>query len=766
MTSKEIKQEAKKAFDSGNYQLAFTKLAELSAEEFLLYAEKNVKKIGKTNWFIDKNSAPYFWNEFINIEFVFDNFCNSENVIQLLHNYFSRTEFFNKEFELKLAKQNPQIYIEAVRVNLVFLCNKRKDFLQTIDLPEELLPHQKVWKLIYEEEKESWANVLNCLQSIKNLSLNEVFGGIHAFVSLNIDLHTTEDNDYHVSQIFSFAMELMLKGKTSSDLKNVTDKEMYLSYIEYIETKNIENTRIYGYLLAIHNWLILNEEKIQRYAYELEVTPIFLNEIVLFHSSPKYYYNWKVDELRYKEMRWYYDELSRDLMSKNGVEIKNENSKLLSSRMLFQDLCLENLYSNSSGFPDKLNDIFLSVLTFKTLIKNSNKKRRPFIFFGKDTYHANNILLFIPQDKFDKFNRQFDVYEQPFIALDDNFLCPLPFFEGNDLFYTLTQVALKMHRRPKKETDEMENYLTRLFVNKGWKSKRLDDDKQLTNTEKGDIDIVVEDGNSQILIQLKRTYFRLTTKQSYHENMLIDQSGAKQLNNGIQYVQENRLPLNIQKNSVKWLVSTSFENVGSEIYGCRKVNYFDIIQLLNDEEVNSVADLIHAIETDVLLYNFIREGYVDPISFEAKLYNAAVSSINLDKTRSDYKNYDFARKLYERDRKLEALETMQTYISNCSWDGEAYGFIANIYSDLQEFKMARIYFEKALERLPDDPFISRNFAISLLESKEVFEGLVLLKKTARMYPFYQDLQVLFDNKLESMIIKQLLRKDEILWLES
>jgi hypothetical protein len=94
------------------------------------------------------------------------------------------------------------------------------------------------------------------------------------------------------------------------------------------------------------------------------------------------------------------------------------------------------------------------------------------------------------------------------------------------------------------------------------------------------------------MIQLKRTYFRTTLKDAFYESVQSDRKAAQQLNDGIDFLNTDSSIFQLKGEPVKWIVSTSFENVLTEIDGCLKVNYFELIWMLRNQEFDSLRELI------------------------------------------------------------------------------------------------------------------------------------------------------------------------------
>jgi hypothetical protein len=204
---------------------------------------------------------------------------------------------------------------------------------------------------------------------------------------------------------------------------------------------------------------------------------------------------------------------------------------------------------------------------------------------------------------FNPFQLKYSVLETPFLRLGNYVISPTSLFATNDWFYSLGQMALskyanKSHENERKETAAiMEAELGEKFWEHGWNSKVISE--QEASMIDGDIDVFVNDGNSQLLIQLKRTKFKLDLASDYKDSFETDLKASGQLNEAVRMLESNPLPgMKILQNHEKWIVTTSFEGVLSRVDGCLKVNYFDLLWALRNIKFDSLAELKEYIESD------------------------------------------------------------------------------------------------------------------------------------------------------------------------
>ena len=140
----------------------------------------------------------------------------------------------------------------------------------------------------------------------------------------------------------------------------------------------------------------------------------------------------------------------------------------------------------------------------------------------------------------------------------------------------------------------------------------------------GDIDIIVEQDNTVLLIQLKRTYLLLTPKDVYYESIMIDRKAAQQLNDAEVWLNKPNDIYSMEGKKVfKWIVTTSYEGVLSDVNGCCKVNYFDLLATIRHRKPSSLLQLIANINDDTLLKAHTEGIAIDSTNHKQKLFELA-----------------------------------------------------------------------------------------------------------------------------------------------
>jgi hypothetical protein len=208
-----------------------------------------------------------------------------------------------------------------------------------------------------------------------------------------------------------------------------------------------------------------------------------------------------------------------------------------------------------------------------------------------------------PGREMNPFYMGYSVTETPFIKIGEYLLTPTSLFASNEWFYSIAQRVLNLyannhHTEERNETAaQMELEFGKMFIGYGCKVKVIS--QQEANKIDGDIDIFVNDNKSQLLIQLKRTKFKLDLASDYKDSLETDLKASGQLNEAVKMLESMPMHgMEIMQNHEKWIVTTSFEGVLSRVDGCLKVNYFDLLWALRNIKFDSLAELKEYIESD------------------------------------------------------------------------------------------------------------------------------------------------------------------------
>lgn len=369
-------------------------------------------------------------------------------------------------------------------------------------------------------------------------------------------------------------------------------------------------------------------------------------------------------------------------------------------------------------------------------------------------------------EEFNRFKpRSYNAINKPFLEICPNiYIFPLMFFANNDWFYASAEKILEMYdlvdeKDRKESTNRMEELLANLFKKYGFRAIcNHDGDKK----RKGDVDIIVEGKDTALLIQLKRTKCRPNLSDQYLETENTDNKAARQLN---EYEYKGD-----KKKVVRWYVTNSYENCLKEYddpkhqTSCIKVNYFDLVfvlglpgmiqQLLDNpsriypplgkealdemrqlkKELESLEGIIKYITEDRMIKGhsnwkdaflsratgFSINGTLFPtITEPCKAYEILLQTENTD--AYERLNSIVGNTKLDIDERLMIAEELSLAIPD---DYRVWDVLADIYTDKEDFDKAVDCCKKALDVMPDDPFLLRNYAVTLRKKRES-QGLFL-----------------------------------------
>ena len=843
--TQKINADAKSAFDKGDYPLAFQTLWKVGIPDFVAYAQREVSKTKKTNWLTHPDSAKFFWENFILSEIVFDEIFKSDSADQILHNYFSRCNIQVQKFESKLTSKFPQTFVKAIRINQVFLKTDRIENLNSVQLDSKYQLHQKLWKKVFEIEQSQWNEIETELRSVSIYSLNDILNHCIIWLETNRFNDSSQQSIHHLASVYSFFVELVLSKYPEKNQDILNEDKFFKQFLEtftstYKDKRKIEESAVSKLLIRISHWINFKEHVISPYSFDLNIEPIQEKELVFFNSTPEAYYKWRVNGVRYEVNQLNYllrgNEFVEYLEQNNLTKIPGKTAKdiqlnrnLASSKwatlLLLDDLACESFqignsriesekllsqlltysfnrlsrYENSlkihSESSQSWSDSFMK-LTFQSIA--TDIRREPFFLMTESDYKQLNkealtqmpehftaevlqLFIYRPSTKceFNRFHQRYDVWQKPFSKIGDFLFCPMMFFASNIWFYSFAQAAL-LQKTQRSETQKMETHLGDLIKQKGWNVKVINDEE--TEELIGDVDIFVEDKDTLLFIQLKRTYFRLDLKDAYYEAINTDTKAAKQLNEAENYLQQPNSIYTVNHKPVKWIVSTSFEKIGEKTNGCFKVNYFEFLNALKNPETKKLSDLISELESDKNLKLFVANIFntelpievrqvisetVKPLAtFESKYYKQTIFSDDEKETEKYNSIFSEAIKLDAEGKQNDALVLFQKCISLNPNDSDALGAVANILADMKLFDNSFIAFKRALELLPYDPYISRNFSLALIEARRYFDGLLLAIQLYEKFPMLGDIKILFEKNFQQCLRHGLLDSKQILQLQT
>ena len=839
--SKDIKQIARSLFDNGEFFPAFNTLLGVGVEDFVTYAQKDVKqKKNRANWFRVPQANSVFWNLFILQDDVFQLFFTSPVADQLLYNYFTFSDIVSEEFEKKLSQLFPDVFIRAIRTNMVFLKRDNISSLCQCEFDSSCVTHQKVWRFIHENERFIWNDIQKELKGMSHLTTQQIL--INCMIWLE-EFRFKKNNTEVLKQlgsVYGLFMELVFTQYPLKAKAIVSENEVKSEFEKILITFKSDNQKqnyglVSGLMSLLLEWINFADTVIHPYCFDLNIQTLQQGEQIFFKSNPEAFNDWIIDGARYNinQLRYVFAALDDvETLELNGylnITAKSEIDMLLnrekevfrvSSLKLMSDLGIE--YFKINGELIETDKILYPLLNYSYNRKSRyefgikrhiepakswidaymnfyieslciDSAREPFVFMSSADYlalnnkamHGNcpteiiNLFGYVPRLKFDRFNLDYDVWLKPFFIIGDCLFSPLAFFANNIWFYSLAQNALLMNRH-KDETRQMEHFLGSKFNRKSWKVKVIsDEESQLID---GDVDVFIEDNQNLLLVQLKRSSFKLDLKQAYFESRLSDQKATEQLNKSVAFFSNNKEVYDIgNKRVTKWIVSTSFENIGKEFQGCKKINYFELLNVLNNPDIISVKELIDFMESDKSIKLFVLNIHNQDLSaderevflgikqsldiFEPKGYFFSPFTEDVGLTRTRAEQYNAILEKNDKEEYDDALVLLQKFINEYPGNFDGYGTLGNVLANKKLYDAALWAFEKTLELLPADPYHGRNYAIAMMESGRYYDGLVYALGLFEKYPLLGDFDDLFKENFKSISSYGLLNNNQISELE-
>lgn len=640
--------------NNGVFKNSFDDLFSLLAYEIARFAAKN-------KLFKKKKVSNYFWNQYCvnNHDIVFSN-SNYEFVLSW---YLDNLDQTNETLNKILVEDYPDKFIKSIRANRSFLNEEFFNKLQHYDWSSKHSIHILAWKELHENHTEKQAAIDKAWSLIDELDLNKVLTGLIYWIDSRFFKDFDDVNHEKLRSIYNYAMSYVLSKQSKiKAIKEEKFEEQFVKFIQSDKYKHVdlflneirdwlefESTYLSSYCFddnfqpkMINGHLsfeFLSNEKHENWFKDTERYLV---------NSKRYY----ADAIQY-----YQDKASELEIPRGKTEVdKNINHyciiKNLQSNMFLGDLHIEDLkFADHSVNINKLVGCLLIYsanrhnryveqmlrytkrhswlesfgLTFLLSMKQGQTNSpMPYMYQTKDDLFSiyrdaidkemledeeiRDLITHFsyelkPKSDFNPFSIKYDVLETPFLKIDNYIFTSTSLFSSNEWFYSIGQRGLniyanKYHKKKQGETSaEMEKCLGEEFENHGWKVKVISQGE--SNNIDGDIDLFVNDDETQLLIQLKRTKFKLDLAANYKDTLETDLKASGQLNEAVKSLESKPLPdMEILNNHEKWIVTTSFEGILTEIDDCRKVNYFDLLWALRKKKFISLNELKVYIEND------------------------------------------------------------------------------------------------------------------------------------------------------------------------
>ncbi len=241
----------------------------------------------------------------------------------------------------------------------------------------------------------------------------------------------------------------------------------------------------------------------------------------------------------------------------------------------------------------------------------------------------------------------------------------------------------------------------------------------------GEIDLLVRQGKTLMLVEFKRTIFKTSLSHTFFESKEIHQKGAKQLNRLVAFFQDEGNHANIKKDLgidmrkietvLPLLISTSLEQDGEMIDGILKQNFFQFnfhSQHMDWRNKSPLETLYNNLQKDVFWKELttLYQDYEEPLpGYDARLSFVKGLQGKVSELHDEHYFYDLGNKYYHQQDFNNAIVNFEKAKQLNPKEAE---YLASIANCLAEMGQALIPYEEALA-IRRDSFIWKNFQITL-----------------------------------------------------
>lgn len=655
MTKNELlKKSIHSAFARKEFELAFDQLFNLP--------HYDISKLLRTNdWLCANTCSEYFWKKYALIKHVTVFGPNHGDVV--LEMYWKNTETQIGEIEDVLVEYYPEKFLKSIKTNRVFLKDVVLERLFTLHWSPKYSEHLIAWKELNKIDRKLDKRIQFLFQETLKLKLAEKLSFLTIWVEKELYTDRSSSNFDRIRRVYDYAVSLLMSDSVSNPVCESEFNEQYgvclrspenevINLMEAIrEWIKFESTILTSYCFDENFIPKMIQGQLNMEFESSDTYKLWQKDGERYLLNRKRYIIDGIREYKYRVANGSLNIPIKESEKENKIN-HNMFIQYLQGRDFLTDLCINNfnfkkrkvhvskVLQTMNGFStnryyryvEPLNGYarqglpwLMSVYNVMLTAQKNGVENLPIAYIYEE--RENLIKLFIhaipelTEDEsedilnhfgytisskihFDRFNIRYSALETPFLRFGNIIFCPTSLFACNDFFYSFAQRSLNIlanqnHEKERRETASlMENLLAEEFIQHRWEAKVITDLE--TNQMDGDIDIFVTDGKEQILIQLKRTKFKLNLAQLHKESLETDLMASGQINEAIKCLQSNQTSLNIEilPNAKKWIVTTSFEGVLTTIDGCMKINYFDLLWALRHQQFSNLVDLIQYMEND------------------------------------------------------------------------------------------------------------------------------------------------------------------------
>lgn len=568
---------------------------------------------------------------------------------QFFYSYFKGREV-NNYLEHIGSSLYPLEFIQGIRTSQVYLQDPVLKRLLKLQFPKNFSLHVELWQELQSKNSELYFKIDSLFLQLPNETSIVLAQLIIWLENQRFNQNNSETlND--LSRVYQFFILQYLSFESNP---KIIEDEFIKSFVEELLVEKSTNPTS-QILDTIQEWVKFKDIWINEYSFDLEIQPIRNNGKIELKAPKDLVESWKNEQRFYDITSEIYEQIAEEevkFLESNGnliipsgrfLEDKGINRKLeiqkRKTTLILEDLAINNFHFRKK--PIEVSSLLQPLLgystnrffryemlikknkldnksfkeTFLITLRESSKKGlsiEPYILISIQDYLTllNDVYKDYPIEikeeiialfsfkvssnfKFDRLRKAYNVWTKPFIQIGDLLFCPMLFFANNDWFYAFAQAAIENLNHPsnrgfqKDNSKKIETKLTEEFAAIGFKATNLPD----SDKYKGDVDILVEDDSSVLFIQLKRTYFRLDLESQYNEELNSEIHAMNQLNEAEKSLSKPNEIYHFKKKPIKWIVSTSLENIGKTFDGCLKVNYFDLFRILRTKEQKTIQGI-------------------------------------------------------------------------------------------------------------------------------------------------------------------------------
>lgn len=375
--------------------------------------------------------------------------------------------------------------------------------------------------------------------------------------------------------------------------------------------------------------------------------------------------------------------------------------------------------------------------------------------------------------KFSPYQPLVDLFYKPILEINGKYYTLTLMLEGSNPFITVYGAFTDAYEKErqsviKEENNELEKAVAKAILETGvlevGNSIKYFS-KDISKRELGDIDGCFILNGELILLELKRTKYRLNDEQRWIEKQGTINKAAEQLNRAEKYLRENpdflkeEGVLKISTESIrikKYICTTSPEFRATVVDGCEVISIQEFIYTLK-----YTIGFSQGVEKTELLADYFKNGgfQLQLTQEEMELRRTNLFFTNEETGRAYNDKFNEAADAYRNGKLDIAIQLWKECLTVDSEDASNWSALGNCYADQKKYDEALRCFNHALNLTSNDYLILANRAVAYLEMGnpvEYFKDLVTVMK------IYKTGSEVLKNTLTYFIQKRILKPDEII----